>query len=88
MLLGIDCAARRCTRALPSTPLCSALATALGDLPFETNAAHLFFQLISRRYERGSVLKRKFMVRRRRGALYEGRAFSLLLTVANQAAGR
>jgi DNA replication protein DnaC len=28
----------------------------LGYLPFETNAAHLFFQLVSRRYERGSVL--------------------------------
>jgi DNA replication protein DnaC len=28
----------------------------LGYLPFETNAGHLFFQLISRRYERGSVL--------------------------------
>ena len=28
----------------------------LGYLPFEANAAHLFFQLISRRYERGSVL--------------------------------
>jgi hypothetical protein len=28
----------------------------LGYLPFESNAAHLFFQLISRRYERGSVL--------------------------------
>jgi len=28
----------------------------LGYLPFEPNAAHLFFQLISRRYERGSVL--------------------------------
>jgi DNA replication protein DnaC len=28
----------------------------LGYLPFETNAAHLFFQLISRRYERGSML--------------------------------
>jgi DNA replication protein DnaC len=28
----------------------------LGYLPFETNAAHLFFQLISRRYARGSVL--------------------------------
>src|ERR1700758_2622084 len=26
------------------------------SLPFETNAAHLFFQLVSRRYERGSVL--------------------------------
>jgi DNA replication protein DnaC len=25
-------------------------------LPFETNAAHLFFQLVSRRYERGSML--------------------------------
>ena len=28
----------------------------LGYLPFEPNAAHLFFQLISRRYERGSIL--------------------------------
>ena len=28
----------------------------LGYLPFEADAAHLFFQLISRRYERGSVL--------------------------------
>jgi DNA replication protein DnaC len=28
----------------------------LGYLPFETNAAHMFFQLVSRRYERGSVL--------------------------------
>lgn len=28
----------------------------LGYLPLETNAAHLFFQLISKRYERGSVL--------------------------------
>ena len=28
----------------------------LGYLPFETNAAHLFFQLVSRRYERGSQL--------------------------------
>lgn len=28
----------------------------LGYLPFEPNAAHLFFQLISRRYERGSML--------------------------------
>jgi DNA replication protein DnaC len=28
----------------------------LGYLPFEPHAAHLFFQLISRRYERGSVL--------------------------------
>ncbi len=28
----------------------------LGYLPFEPDAAHLFFQLISRRYERGSVL--------------------------------
>lgn len=28
----------------------------LGYLPFETNAAHLFFQLVSRRYERGSIL--------------------------------
>jgi hypothetical protein len=28
----------------------------LGCLPFETNAEHLFFQLVSARYERGSVL--------------------------------
>ena len=28
----------------------------LGYLPFEADAAHLFFQLVSRRYERGGVL--------------------------------
>jgi DNA replication protein DnaC len=28
----------------------------IGYLPFEANAAHLFFQLVSRRYERGSLL--------------------------------
>jgi DNA replication protein DnaC len=28
----------------------------LGELPFEPNAAHLFFQLVSRRNERGSLL--------------------------------
>ena len=28
----------------------------LGYLPFEPNAAHLFFQLVSRRYERGSMM--------------------------------
>ena len=28
----------------------------LGYLPFEPNAAHLFFQLVTRRYERGSML--------------------------------
>jgi DNA replication protein DnaC len=28
----------------------------LGYLPFDPNAAHLFFQLVSRRYERGSML--------------------------------
>ena len=28
----------------------------LGYLPFEARAAHLFFQLVSRRYERGSIL--------------------------------
>src|SRR5690349_2281894 len=28
----------------------------LGYLPLESNAAHLFFQLVSRRYERGSML--------------------------------
>ena len=26
----------------------------LGNLPFEANAAHLFFQLVSRRYERAA----------------------------------
>ena len=28
----------------------------LGYLPFEPHASHLFFQLVSRRYERGSML--------------------------------
>lgn len=28
----------------------------LGYFPFEANAANLFFQLVSRRYERGSIL--------------------------------
>jgi DNA replication protein DnaC len=28
----------------------------LGYLPFEANAAHLFFQLVSRRYEKGAIL--------------------------------
>jgi DNA replication protein DnaC len=28
----------------------------LGYLPLEPNAAHLFFQLVSRRYERGAIL--------------------------------
>jgi DNA replication protein DnaC len=28
----------------------------IGYLPFEANAAHLFFQLVSRRYEKGSIL--------------------------------
>lgn len=28
----------------------------LGYLPFDPNAAHLFFQLVSRRYERGSIM--------------------------------
>ena len=28
----------------------------LGYLPFEPSAAHLFFQLVSRRYERGAIL--------------------------------
>jgi DNA replication protein DnaC len=28
----------------------------LGYLPFEPNAAHLFFQLVSRRYEKGAIL--------------------------------
>jgi hypothetical protein len=28
----------------------------LGYLPFEPNAAHLFFQLVGRRYEKGAIL--------------------------------
>ena len=28
----------------------------LGYLPFERRSAHLFFQLVARRYERGSLL--------------------------------
>lgn len=28
----------------------------LGYLPFERRSAHLFFQLVARRYERGSML--------------------------------
>lgn len=50
------------TTASPNTPPHSAterlLVTSideLGYLPFEANAAHLFFQLVSRRYERGST---------------------------------
>jgi DNA replication protein DnaC len=31
----------------------------LGYLPFEPNAAHLFFQLVSRRYERGAILRHR-----------------------------
>ena len=34
----------------------SKLCDELGYLPFEARAAHLFFQLVSRRYERGSIL--------------------------------
>ena len=34
----------------------STLIDELGYLPFEPHAAHLFFQLVSRRYERGSIL--------------------------------
>ena len=36
--------------------LSSTLIDELGYLPFEPQAAHLFFQLVSRRYERGSIL--------------------------------
>ena len=39
----------------------------LGYLPFEPNAAHLFFQLVSRRYERGSMLITSNRSRRRVG---------------------
>ena len=34
----------------------STLIDEMGYLPFEAHAAHLFFQLVSRRYERGSIL--------------------------------
>jgi DNA replication protein DnaC len=33
-----------------------AITDELGYLPLEPHAAHLFFQLVSRRYERGSML--------------------------------
>ena len=36
----------------------------LGYLPFEPDAAHLFFQLVSRRYERGSMLIQQPLGRR------------------------
>ena len=36
--------------------LSSTFVDELGYLPFEAHAAHLFFQLVSRRYERGSIL--------------------------------
>ena len=36
--------------------LSSTLCDELGYLPFEAHAAHLFFQLVSWRYERGSML--------------------------------
>jgi IstB-like ATP binding protein len=39
----------------------------LGYLPFEPNAAHLFFQLVSRRYERGSMLITSNRAGRERG---------------------
>jgi DNA replication protein DnaC len=38
----------------------------LGYLPFEPSAAHLFFQLVSRRYERGSLVGRRVGHRLRR----------------------
>ena len=36
--------------------LSSTFVDEMGYLPFEPQAAHLFFQLVSRRYERGSIL--------------------------------
>lgn len=30
--------------------------SALSDLPLDSDAAHLFFQLVSRRFERGAIL--------------------------------
>jgi hypothetical protein len=37
-------------------PRCRATCKTRPEAPFEQNAAHLFFQLVSRRYERGSML--------------------------------
>ena len=45
---------RRQGRPLPRSGL--VLVDELGYLPFERHAAHLFFQLVSPRYERGSML--------------------------------
>jgi hypothetical protein len=42
----------------------------LGYLPFEPNAAHLFFQLVSRRYEKGSMVVTVQPLGRRVGAVF------------------
>ena len=42
----------------------------LGYLPFEANVAHLFFQLVSRRYERGSMLVTSNRSVAERGAVF------------------
>ena len=44
--------ARRCGSARPKLLIIDEL----GYLPFAPDAAHLFFQLVSRRYERGAIL--------------------------------
>ncbi len=36
--------------------LCASSADELADMPFERRGAHLFFQLVNRRYEKGSLL--------------------------------
>ncbi len=49
---------RRLARQAVDDPVATEIAVIdeLGYLPFEANAAHLFFQLVSRRYEKGSIL--------------------------------
>lgn len=36
--------------------LCTTLIDEIGDIPIDRQGANLFFQLVSRRYERGSIL--------------------------------
>jgi DNA replication protein DnaC len=42
----------------------------LGSLPFERRSAHLFFQLVTRRYERGSLLITTSQLVTRWGAVF------------------
>ncbi|MFN5702019.1 MAG: ATP-binding protein [Betaproteobacteria bacterium] len=53
---AVNAASMAFKKALIERALGAELSHHLGYLPFEANAAHLFFQLVSRRYERGSIL--------------------------------